>query len=209
MTKKKAGTLTRKAVSVTAPTPEEGARKIAKSVASPELAATRIITAVESPDIKAQLNVPRLLTVLCEQTEIINRGDLRVAEAMLFDQAIALQSLFSRLVERGMNAELTVHYEAHMRFALRAQAQCTRTLEVLAAIKNPPVVIARQANIAQQQQVNNGVHPPARATEMMQNKVLEELPDERLEPGTPTTPSHADPHLATLGALHRPKVGSR
>ena len=43
-----------------------------------------------------------------------------------------------------------------MRLALKAQGQCRATLETLATIKNPPVVFARQANIAQgPQQVNN------------------------------------------------------
>jgi hypothetical protein len=36
-----------------------------------------------------------------------------------------------------------------MRLALKAQSQCRATLETLAQIKNPPVVLARQANIAQ------------------------------------------------------------
>ncbi|MEZ5585209.1 MAG: hypothetical protein R3F37_22875 [Candidatus Competibacteraceae bacterium] len=68
-----------------------------------------------------------------------------------------MQSLFTRLVERGMDADLPPHYEMHLRLALRAQAQSTRTLEVLANLKNLPVVIAKQANIAQgHQQVNNG-----------------------------------------------------
>lgn len=45
--------------------------------------------------------------------------------------------------------------------ALKAQGQCRATLETLAAIKNPPVVFARQANInaGGQQQVNNGPMP--------------------------------------------------
>lgn len=34
------------------------------------------------------------------------------------------------------------------RLALKAQGQCRATVETLAAIKNPPVVFARQANIA-------------------------------------------------------------
>ena len=47
--------------------------------------------------------------------------------------------------------------ETYVRLALKAQAQCRATLETLATIKNPPVVYARQANIAAgRQQVNNG-----------------------------------------------------
>jgi hypothetical protein len=35
-----------------------------------------------------------------------------------------------------------------MHLALKAQGQCRATLETLATIKSPPMVIARQANIA-------------------------------------------------------------
>jgi hypothetical protein len=38
--------------------------------------------------------------------------------------------------------------DTYMRLALRAQSQCRATLETLAAIKNPPVAFANQANIA-------------------------------------------------------------
>jgi len=57
--------------------------------------------------------------------------------------------------------------ETYMRLALKAQSQCARTIEVLAAMKNPPVVFAKQANISHgHQQVNNGTnatntHTPA------------------------------------------------
>jgi hypothetical protein len=48
--------------------------------------------------------------------------------------------------------------EGIMRLALKAQSQCRATLETLAAVKNPPVVYARQANVTSgPQQINNGV----------------------------------------------------
>ena len=54
--------------------------------------------------------------------------------------------------------EYVDHLDRYMRLALKAQGQCRATLETLATIKNPPVVFARQANIAQgPQQVNNVV----------------------------------------------------
>lgn len=85
---------------------------------------------------------------------------------------------------------------------------------MLAGIKNPPVVIAEQANIAQgHQQVNNGLPAgdPARAREVEKspNKLLETLPGERLDTGTPATASGADPYLETVDAVHRTEVGNR
>ncbi len=42
--------------------------------------------------------------------------------------------------------------ESHRRLALKAQAQCRATIETLADMKNPLVVIARKANIANKPQ---------------------------------------------------------
>jgi hypothetical protein len=50
-------------------------------------------------------------------------------------------------------------FERYLRLALKAQNQCRATLETLAAIKNPPVVFTKQANINHgngNQQINNG-----------------------------------------------------
>ena len=60
---------------------------------------------------------------LRRQAEAANRGDLKNAEAMLMNQATALQSLFARLAERAMGCDQVVPFEANMRMALRAQSQ--------------------------------------------------------------------------------------
>ncbi len=86
----------------------------------------------------AKLDTLALVRCLRSQAAAVKTGDLAHVEAMLMNQATALQSLFARLVERGMSADLLNPYKVHMRLALRAQAQCTRTLEVLAAIKTRP-----------------------------------------------------------------------
>lgn len=194
--------------------PEEMKRAVAVCIAIPALQAARAILATEGTDgLGRDLDVVALTDFLNEQASKVNTGDLALAEKMLINQATALQALFSKLVERGMNADLLPHYETHLRLALRAQAQCTRTLEVLGNIKNPPVVIARQANIAQQQQVNNGL-PTGQAScgrevGNVPTQLLEALPGERLESRTAATASGIDSHLETVGALDRPEVRSR
>ena len=63
-----------------------------------------------------------------------------------------------------MSCTEVVPFETNMRIALRAQSQCRATLETLAAIKNPPMVIAKQANVTTgPQQINNGIQPSTRA----------------------------------------------
>lgn len=142
----------------------------AKLLSSPEFAAARAMNATEGTrGIGAQLDTMALLHCLKEQAAAVNAGDLSTVEAMLVNQATALQSLFANLVERGMNAGLLPQFEAYLRLGLRAQAQCARTLEVLAAMKSPPVVFARQANIAGgHQQVNNAAPAggPSRARDV-------------------------------------------
>lgn len=145
-------------------------------------------------------------------------GDLAEAEAMLMNQATALQSLFARLAERGMGCDVAPAFESNMRMALRAQSQCRATLETLAAIKNPPIVYARQANIANgPQQVNNGVpaNPPRAHAREEKTVQSNELLTDGVEHG-PTLDNRgtaaagcADKELATVGSLDRAKDAGR
>lgn len=198
----------RKEMTIAAATPEQARRNIARLMTAPEFEAARVIQAVEGKGGHgAQLDTPELVNCLRALAGNVNGGDTAGLEAMLINQAVALQSLFSKLTERGMVQEHMPHLEGFMRLALRAQAQCTRTLEVLATVKNPPVVFAKQANIAQQQQVNNGPAVPtqAREVEKAPTQLLETLPNERLDFGTQGAASGADSDLATVGTVHRPQ----
>ena len=98
------------------------------------------------------------------------------------NQAVAMQSLSTRLIERGMQQSQMPNLEGFMRLALRAQAQSARALQILNELKNP-AIFARQANIAHgPQQINNGAIAGAPATQNTPNKLLlEELPNERME----------------------------
>jgi hypothetical protein len=89
-----------------------------------------------------------------------------------------------------------------LRLALKAQSQCRATLETLSAIKNPPVVIAKQANISNgHQQINNGV--PATRTEKNENTQNELLAEaqhgsETLDTRTTGATISKDKAMATL-----------
>lgn len=198
----------RKDVTIKVGEPEQARRELARLLASPEFAATRAVRAAEGEHgYGAQLDTPELLNCLREQAAAVNAGDLGNVERMLANQATALQTLFVRLAERGLCQTVVPVMESLMKLALRAQSQCRATLETLATVKNPPVVIARQANIAQQQQVNNGLAAPSRAREVSpaQNELLEQGHHERLEFGTQGAASGADSQLATVGTVHRPQ----
>ena len=187
---------------------EEQAREYARMMVSPELAAYRVLSSADSKGsmvgMWGGIDVPSLTDVLRDQAAAVNRGELNHVEAMLMNQATALQSLFARLAERGMSCDTIVPFEANLRMALRAQSQCRATLETLAAIKNPPVVFAKQANINQgngNQQVNNGI--PASATHAGEiinqpNELLEAQHGERMDTGTAGATIVKNPAMATV-----------
>lgn len=109
------------------------------------------------------LSLTDCATVLKETAQGMNDGDLSAAVTMLSSQAVALNAMFGEFARRAA-LNMNEHLEAtdrYMRLALKAQSQSRATLETLAAIKNPPVVFARQANINHggQQQVNNRATP--------------------------------------------------
>jgi len=198
---------------------EVAERKLAALVISPELAACRVINGAEKKSgIGEDIDVPYLMEQLRNSAVAVNRGDLTQAEAMLMNQATALQSLFARLAERGMGCDLAPAFESNMRMALRAQSQCRATLETLAAIKNPPIVYAKQANIANgPQQVNNGVPASPPCEHAREEKTIQsnELLTDGVEHG-PTldyrgtaTAGGADKELATVGSLDRAKDAGR
>lgn len=189
-------------------TQEETSRNYAEAVTSPEISAWRIMGTMQSKDLLDEIDVPTMLTVLRDQTDAVKRGDLTRAEAMLMNQAEALQSIFVRLSERAVLQDRMPNIEGFMRMALRAQSQCRATLETLAAIKNPPIVYARQANVTTgPQQINNGMPPPrARKNETEQTQLSgesHELPPDARASGDAI---RVDSALETLGEIDRSEV---
>jgi hypothetical protein len=185
-------------------TPEETERRIAGLITSPQLAAYRVINGVDAKQLGDLIDVPHLMEELRRQAQAVNRGDFDNCEAMLMNQATALQSLFARLAERGMTCDTVPGFDANMRMALRAQAQCRATLETLAALKNPPIVIAKQANVTTgPQQVNNGLaeEPRAREVEIAPNKLLEAEHGQWMDNGATSKAIGSDPALATVGTI--------
>ena len=117
------------------------------------------LTALYGKGTFGELSLTQCVHSLRQTTAAVKGGDLSTAETLLASQAIALNAMFGELSRRAsLNmGEYIDASERYMRLAFKAQGQCRATLETLAAIKNPPVVFARQANINNggQQQVNN------------------------------------------------------
>ncbi len=164
------------------------------------------------------LSITEMVQSLQDHGERVNGNDLAAAERMLTAQAIALDTIFSEMARRSaMNlGQYLDASERYMRMALKAQGQCRATVEALAAIKNPPVVFAKQANIAHgPQQVNNGVAQvqqerdckPAHAKQKtVTNELLGVEDGKRLDSRAQEPTSLANPRVATVEEVHRAKV---
>ena len=127
-------------------------------ITAPEVAAYRVIGTAQPKHLADEIDVPGLLATLRDQAEAVSSGNLSRVEAMLTNQADALQALFVALVERSLRQEYVAYVEPYMRLALKAQGQCRATLQTLAEIRNPPVIYARQANVTSgPQQINNNL----------------------------------------------------
>jgi hypothetical protein len=161
------------------------ARVSARLVTHPSANAALVIA--EFGNHFGDFDVGQLAAHLKDGMTDVSNNDLRQCEAMLYCQAHALQAIFVDSLLQVPKQNWFSNAETHMRVALKAQNQCRMTLETLAQIKNPPVVFARQANLAQgPQQVNNAMMPPGEPrargkNKNTPNKLLEEKPHERLD----------------------------
>jgi len=154
----------------------------AQLLADNSLAASTTAMAAAAPyakNIFGGADVNELCASIREKILAVRNGSMDGPEALLVGQATSLNLIYTELTRRAAAnlGEYIQSAERYMRLALKAQAQCRATVETLAALKNPPVVYARQANIAGQQQVNNygagSETPPAEKTEDAPNELLE------------------------------------
>lgn len=150
-----------------------------------------------------KIDITEAVEVMKEKSEKIIAGDLSELESTLAAQVVTLNTIFNTLTLRsthnmGNSLKFT---ETYMRLALKAQAQCARTVEVLAALKNPPIVFAKQANIAQgHQQINNGNQFATHAgkTKNSSNELLSEDNHAAMDTGRKIETSGIDQEMAAV-----------
>lgn len=153
-----------------------------------------------------QIDITEAVSVMRDKADKVKIGDTSELEATLTVQVVSLNAIFNEMAMRAasnMGGGYMQAMEIYMRLALKAQAQCARTIEVLATIKNPPVVFAKQANIANgPQQVNNGMPAHTGKTVNQSNELSgggnELLPDTR----TQTITGGINQTLETMGAIN-------
>ncbi len=121
------------------------------------LARPEVQAAVTMQKWQGATEVPAIVKTLAIHIEKMHKGSMEQAETMLLAQAHTLDELFNNLARRAKNQDYMCNFETYLCLALKAQSQCRATLETLSNIKNPPIVYAKQANIANNQLFNNGV----------------------------------------------------
>ncbi len=157
-----------------------------------------------------EILLPNIVTALCEASKRVQKNDMTDVEAMLTSQAMALNAMFGELSCRSAGNFDGSYFEAGERYfkmAMKAQNQCRMTLETLSTIKNPPVVYAKQANIAHgPQQVNNEAAGRSRAEKKSNspNKLLEQSNEILMDAGAPGATGDSNSQMEALGEIDRP-----
>ena len=158
--------------------------------------------------IAGEVDLTEAVDVMREKSDKILAGDLNELESTLAAQVVSLNAIFTNLARRSASNEYLSQMETFMRLALKAQSQCARTAEILAAIKNPPIVYAKQANIAQgHQQVNNGVTPHSHAgkNKNSQNELLSEANNATLDARRTTKTGSINQEMETVETFNGSK----
>jgi hypothetical protein len=185
---------------------KRNARAKASCALTPSFSAAAI---AERYSVIGDLDYFALSQELARQGQAISVGNLRPVEDMLITQAHSLNAIFTFLAARAASNldEPLVNVETYLRLAFKAQSQSRATLEVLAAIKNPPVVYAQQTNIAHgPQQVNNNAAPPLAyvgKNQSTQTGLLENDHEQRLDSRTSCAAIGSNQTVETVGEVHR------
>ncbi len=151
------------------------------------------------------------LGTLREIVADVQNGDMGRPEAILMSQATTLDALFSALLRKASIQQHMPNYEAFMRMALKAQAQCSLTLRTLSEIMNPRqgATFVRQMNNAGQQVVNNNI-AGAQETGKMPNELLSKGESvEAVDKGGKTAAIEAHSRLDTMEEINRPQDNGR
>lgn len=146
-----------------------------------------------------------------EKIAKVNNGDLSTLEATLTAQTVSLNAIFNEMARRAAAnmGEYMSATETYMRLALKAQSQCARTIEVISNMKNPPIVYAKQMNVANgNQQVNNAANTniPSHTgkTINLQSELLEvSNGSKKMDGRTAKTTITKDNAMATVDKVYR------
>jgi hypothetical protein len=174
----------------------------------PEHSAVNAIKAFAfDPNSSLGIDSVDLIKELIEQSKAIEEGDLTKIERYLYSQAIALDSLFKKMIAQISGTNYINQLQIYTSLALKAQNQCRSTLETLARIKTPnQTTFIKQQNNAVAQQVNPSPLPEKPknfenpANELLNERIYETLDDRR-----PHQAIEVNPQMETMATFDRSK----
>ncbi len=157
--------------------------------------------------LNADVDLTECVGVVEREISAVNKGDLNKLEGMLTAQAIVLNAIFNNYAKKALASEYVSQLDLNMRIALKAQAQCRTTVEAIGEIKFPKsATFIRQQNVANQQQVNNGVDALAHVNpNSCLNGLLTGAVDAKLEQRGAGAASSNDSPVAAVGQINRAK----
>jgi hypothetical protein len=156
-------------------TDKQQKKQIAEWLLSPEVSSAAVTEAYSGGYLGDDVSFNHMIDACNAATKQLGQDNaMEYVERLLLSQSIALNNLFVSLARKSAVQEYVRNQEIYLRLALKAQSQSRATLETLAAVKNPPVVFAKTANIAQNQQINNGAPPAQQVTPSDQSALTNE-----------------------------------
>ena len=134
---------------------------ISDLVQTPELMNGMVINSYKKDTTgEDRIGIGEILSTLQDNSKALDSDKpLALTERILLAQAQSLNAIFCEMANKASYQSNVEIMDRLLKLGLKAQSQCRATLETLAVIKNPPVVFAKQANIAHNQQVNNAPAP--------------------------------------------------
>lgn len=143
--------------------------------------------------------------VIGQIVDAVNEGRLYSLESMLVSQAIALQSMFVNLAERAHDAKNADHIRMLTALALKAQAQSRNTIDSIVNLKYPrQVAFVKQANIAQNQQINQGTLHAQEKMASTKTELLEQSHEQQwMDTGAKAEAARSDSALEAVAAINR------
>lgn len=125
-------------------------------------------TAVVNAYLRTSEDPRAVMKALNARAASVLDGDLDEVQSMLMSQAIALQAMFADLACQATKQSTVSNTQILTQLALKAQAGSRSTLQALADIKKPrQIAFVQQANVAHNQQINNGQMPSESSTSPM------------------------------------------
>ena len=137
---------------------------------------------------------------LLNSSEKINKGNISEIEEMLMTQAKTLDYLFYDSINKLVHLDMINQIEVFTTIALRAQAQCRKTLATLAEIKHPKrtTFIHKQNNAIQVNHAVKSSPEENKISSKVANELLEVKNEQRLDTRATASPITNDSAMETV-----------